>query len=63
MKELAEKLKDKEHIFIIGRGLQYPTAMEAALKIKEVADIIIPVHDPTIAKMAEIPYRYRSGGK
>ncbi|RLB06156.1 MAG: N-acyl homoserine lactonase family protein [Deltaproteobacteria bacterium] len=36
---------------------------ESALKIKEVADIIIPVHDPTIAKMAEIPYRYRSGGK
>ena len=27
-------LKDKEHIFTIGRGLQYPTALEAALKIK-----------------------------
>jgi glucosamine--fructose-6-phosphate aminotransferase (isomerizing) len=39
IKELAEKLKDKEHIFCIGRGLQYPTAMEAALKIKEVSYI------------------------
>lgn len=37
--ELAEKLKDKEHIFCIGRGLQYPTALEAALKIKEVSYI------------------------
>lgn len=33
--KLAELLKDKEHIFMIGRGLQYPTALEAALKIKE----------------------------
>jgi glucosamine--fructose-6-phosphate aminotransferase (isomerizing) len=39
IKKLAEKLKDKEHIFLIGRGLQYPTALEAALKIKEVSYI------------------------
>ncbi|MEM2955066.1 MAG: glutamine--fructose-6-phosphate transaminase (isomerizing) [Candidatus Nanoarchaeia archaeon] len=39
IKELAESLKNKEHIFCIGRGLQYPTAMEAALKIKEVSYI------------------------
>jgi glucosamine--fructose-6-phosphate aminotransferase (isomerizing) len=39
IKELAEKLKDKEHIFCIGRGLQYATALEAALKIKEVSYI------------------------
>ncbi|MEM7824707.1 MAG: glutamine--fructose-6-phosphate transaminase (isomerizing) [Candidatus Aenigmatarchaeota archaeon] len=39
IKELAEKLRDKEHIFLIGRGLQYATAMEAALKIKEVSYI------------------------
>jgi glucosamine--fructose-6-phosphate aminotransferase (isomerizing) len=37
--ELAEKLRNKEHIFCIGRGLQYPTAMEAALKIKEASYI------------------------
>lgn len=39
IKELAEKLQNKEHIFLIGRGLQYVTAMEAALKIKEVSYI------------------------
>lgn len=39
IKNLAEKLKDAQHIFLIGRGLQYPTALEAALKIKEVAYI------------------------
>jgi glucosamine--fructose-6-phosphate aminotransferase (isomerizing) len=36
---LAEKLQDKEHLFTIGRSLQYPTALEAALKIKEVSYI------------------------
>ncbi len=39
IKSLAELLKDKKHIFTIGRGLQYPTALEAALKIKEVSYI------------------------
>jgi glucosamine--fructose-6-phosphate aminotransferase (isomerizing) len=39
IKQLSEKLADKDHIFLIGRGLQYPTAMEAALKIKEVSYI------------------------
>lgn len=39
IKQLAEKLKGKEHIFLIGRGMQYTTAMEAALKIKEISYI------------------------
>lgn len=39
IKELAEKLVDNQHLFLIGRGLQYATAMEAALKIKEVSYI------------------------
>ncbi|MEM3516603.1 MAG: glutamine--fructose-6-phosphate transaminase (isomerizing), partial [Candidatus Bathyarchaeia archaeon] len=39
IKKLAEKLKNEAHIFLIGRGLSYPTALEAALKIKEVAYI------------------------
>jgi len=39
IKQLADKLKDREHVFLIGRGLQYPTALEAALKIKEVSYI------------------------
>lgn len=39
IKDLAEKLKDKHSLFLIGRGLQYATALEAALKIKEVSYI------------------------
>ncbi|MFH0928992.1 MAG: glutamine--fructose-6-phosphate transaminase (isomerizing) [Candidatus Aenigmatarchaeota archaeon] len=39
IKILAEKIKDSKHIYVIGRGLQYPTALEAALKIKEVSYI------------------------
>jgi len=39
IRELAKVLQDKEHLFLIGRGLQYPTALEAALKIKEVSYI------------------------
>ncbi|HUD45099.1 MAG TPA: glutamine--fructose-6-phosphate transaminase (isomerizing) [Patescibacteria group bacterium] len=35
IKILAKKLKTKEHIYIIGRGLSYATSLEAALKIKE----------------------------
>jgi len=39
IKALAEKLKDSRSVFLIGRGLQYATALEAALKIKEVSYI------------------------
>jgi glucosamine--fructose-6-phosphate aminotransferase (isomerizing) len=39
IKTLAETLKEKDHIFTIGRGLQFPTSLEAALKIKEVSYI------------------------
>ena len=39
IKSLAKKLKDKEHIYVIGRGLSYPTALETALKIKEISYI------------------------
>ena len=35
IKALAEKIKDKEHFYLLGRGLSYATAMEATLKIKE----------------------------
>lgn len=37
--EVAVYLKDKEHLYVIGRGQSYPTALEAALKIKEVSYI------------------------
>ena len=39
IQSLADMLHEKDHIFLIGRGLQFPTAMEAALKIKEVSYI------------------------
>lgn len=39
IKQLSEVLQYKQHIFLIGRGLQFPTALEAALKIKEVSYI------------------------
>lgn len=39
IKALARKLKHREHIYVIGRGLSYPTALEAALKIKEISYI------------------------
>ncbi|ODS40125.1 MAG: hypothetical protein A7315_09515 [Candidatus Altiarchaeales archaeon WOR_SM1_79] len=37
--KIAENLRYTEHLYIIGRGLEYPTALEAALKIKEVSYI------------------------
>jgi len=39
IRQIAERLQYAQHIFTIGRGLQYPTALEAALKIKEVSYI------------------------
>ncbi|RJQ37959.1 glutamine--fructose-6-phosphate transaminase (isomerizing) [Candidatus Microgenomates bacterium] len=39
IKNLAKKLKNKEHIYLIGRGLSYATSLEATLKIKETSYI------------------------
>ncbi|MEX0587242.1 MAG: isomerizing glutamine--fructose-6-phosphate transaminase, partial [Patescibacteria group bacterium] len=39
IRELARRLKDADHLYAIGRGVNYPTALEAALKIKEVSYI------------------------
>lgn len=39
LKDLAKKLSTVKHIYIIGRGASYPSALEAALKIKEVSYI------------------------
>jgi len=39
IRKLARKLRDTEHLYAIGRGANYPTALEAALKIKEVSYI------------------------
>ncbi|MGL5973060.1 MAG: glutamine--fructose-6-phosphate transaminase (isomerizing) [Oscillospiraceae bacterium] len=38
-KNIAEKLKDKENMFFIGRGLDYALAMEGSLKLKEISYI------------------------
>ncbi|MCM8759024.1 MAG: glutamine--fructose-6-phosphate transaminase (isomerizing) [Candidatus Omnitrophica bacterium] len=37
LKNLAESLVDFNNFFILGRGVSYPVALEAALKFKEVA--------------------------
>jgi hypothetical protein len=37
--ELAERFVDKQHTLFLGRGEQYPIAMEGALKLKEISYI------------------------
>lgn len=37
--QAALKIQSRRNMFVIGRGLSYPTALEAALKIKEVSYI------------------------
>ena len=39
IKEIAEKYRDARDFFFIGRGFSYPTAMEGALKLKEITYI------------------------
>lgn len=39
IKSLAEKYKSYEHAIYLGRGAAYPTAMEGALKLKEISYI------------------------
>ena len=39
IRNLAGRLEKVDHIYLIGRDFQYPTAIEAALKIKEVSYI------------------------
>ncbi|MFA6492888.1 MAG: glutamine--fructose-6-phosphate transaminase (isomerizing) [Patescibacteria group bacterium] len=39
IKILAQKIKNNKNLFTIGRSLNYPTALEAALKIKEASYI------------------------
>jgi glucosamine--fructose-6-phosphate aminotransferase (isomerizing) len=37
VQQLAKTLKDRDDIYLIGRGLSYPVAREAALKLKEIS--------------------------
>jgi len=39
IKPLVEKLKNKRHIYMIGRGASFPITLESALKIKEASYI------------------------
>jgi len=39
IKKLAERFADKDHALFLGRGTQYPVAMEGALKLKEISYI------------------------
>jgi glucosamine--fructose-6-phosphate aminotransferase (isomerizing) len=39
IKAVATGLAAAEHLFVVGRGAHYPSALEAALKIKEVSYI------------------------
>jgi glucosamine--fructose-6-phosphate aminotransferase (isomerizing) len=39
LRELARQFKDAHDIYIIGRGISYPVALEAAVKIQEVSYI------------------------
>lgn len=39
IKNLADQLKDVNHLYVIGRGLSHAIALEAALKIKEISYI------------------------
>jgi glucosamine--fructose-6-phosphate aminotransferase (isomerizing) len=39
IQELSERFADKQHALFLGRGAQYPVAMEGALKLKEISYI------------------------
>ena len=39
IEDLAEEFSDKHHALFLGRGDQYPIAMEGALKLKEISYI------------------------
>jgi glutamine---fructose-6-phosphate transaminase (isomerizing) len=39
IRQVAEAIHTREHLFVIGRGPSYPLALEAALKVKEVSYI------------------------
>ncbi|MBS1267199.1 MAG: Glutamine--fructose-6-phosphate aminotransferase [isomerizing] [Candidatus Woesearchaeota archaeon] len=39
VERIADQLKNKKHIYVIGKGVNYPIALESALKIKEISYI------------------------
>ncbi len=39
IRTIAKRIEKSQHVFILGRGVSYPTALESSLKIKEVSYI------------------------
>lgn len=39
IRHFAESIKDEQHLFFIGRGLDHPVSMEGSLKLKEISYI------------------------
>jgi glucosamine--fructose-6-phosphate aminotransferase (isomerizing) len=39
IKQVAQKIKDTQDVYVIGRGLSFPASLETALKIKEISYI------------------------
>ncbi len=37
IQKLAQKLKNSQHLLVLGRGLSYPASLETSLKIKEIS--------------------------
>ncbi len=75
---LAEKYAQADDMFFIGRGILYPTALEGALKIKEIAYVhaegyqaaelkhgpiaLLSSKTPVVALLADIPGREKTVG-
>jgi len=53
--ELPEELKEKMPVIAPGIHLNAVDAYESALRAKEMADILIPIHDPSYETVKSIP--------
>ena len=76
--EIAEKYAQAKDMFFIGRGSLYPTALEGALKIKEVAYVhaegyqaaelkhgpiaLLSEQTPVVALLADVPGKEKTVG-
>ena len=50
--ELARRFHHREHFLYLGRGINYPVALEGALKLKEVSYIHAELHAETSVREA-----------
>jgi glutamine---fructose-6-phosphate transaminase (isomerizing) len=49
---LAERFADKHHALFLGRGIQFPVALEGALKLKEISYIHAEAYPPASSSTA-----------